>query len=123
MTTGRKLAALLVALGLVAVSVLVAAASAQTKTTTITIESWRSDDASIWNSNNRWLTIHGTTKEVVLDVDGPSQETSAMNGIRMGAEATTKINRKDFGVNGAPGVVGDDINITIDVELIQPQAK
>jgi raffinose/stachyose/melibiose transport system substrate-binding protein len=50
MSTGRKLAALLVALGLVVVSVLVAAASAQTKTTTITIESWRSDDASIWNS-------------------------------------------------------------------------
>jgi raffinose/stachyose/melibiose transport system substrate-binding protein len=48
MSTGRKLAALLVALGLVAVG-LVAAASAQTKTTTITIESWRSDDASIWN--------------------------------------------------------------------------
>jgi raffinose/stachyose/melibiose transport system substrate-binding protein len=49
MTTGRKLAALLVALALVAVG-LVAAAGAQTKSTTITIESWRSDDASIWTS-------------------------------------------------------------------------
>ena len=66
------------------------------------------------------LTIHGTTKEVVLDVDGPSQETSAMNGIRMGAEATTKINRKDFGVNGASGAVGDDIQITLDVEMTRP---
>jgi hypothetical protein len=26
-------------------------------------------------------------------------------------------------VSGAPGVVGDEITITIDVELIQPQAK
>ena len=50
MSTGRKLVALLVALGLVAVSILVAAASAQTKTTTLTIESWRNDDPSIWNS-------------------------------------------------------------------------
>lgn len=63
------------------------------------------------------LTIHGVTKEVVLDVDGPSAPMSAMGGMRMGAEATTTINRKDFGVNGAPGVVGDDIQITLDVEM------
>ena len=66
------------------------------------------------------LTIHGTTKEVVLDVDGPSEPMSAMGGMRMGAEATTKINRKDFGVNGAPGMVGDEIQITLDVELTRP---
>lgn len=66
------------------------------------------------------LTIHGVTKEVVLDVDGPSAPTPAMGGIRMGAEATTKINRKDFGVNGAPSMVGDDIQITLDVEMTRP---
>lgn len=70
------------------------------------------------------LTIHGVTKEVVLDVDGPSAPIKDPWGNqRIGASASTKINRKDFGVNGASGVVGDDINITIDVELIQPQAK
>jgi polyisoprenoid-binding protein YceI len=70
------------------------------------------------------LTIHGVTKEVVLDVDGPSAPIKDPWGNqRIGASATTKINRQDFGVNGAPGVVGDDINITIDVELIQPKAK
>ena len=70
------------------------------------------------------LTIHGVTKEVVLDVDGPSAPIKDPWGNqRIGASANTKINRKDFGVNGAPGVVGDDINITIDVELIQPKAK
>lgn len=63
------------------------------------------------------LTIHGVTKEVVLDVDGPSPPVNAMGGLRMGAEATTKINRHDFGVNGAPSVVGDDIDIIIDVEI------
>jgi len=67
------------------------------------------------------LTIHGTTKEVTLDVDGPSAAIKDPWGNqRMGASATTKINRKDFGVNGASGVVSDDITITIDVELIQP---
>jgi polyisoprenoid-binding protein YceI len=70
------------------------------------------------------LTIHGTTKEVVLDVDGPSSPIKDPWGNqRIGASASTKINRKDFGVNGAPGVVGDEITITIDAELIQPQAK
>jgi polyisoprenoid-binding protein YceI len=69
------------------------------------------------------LTIHGVTKEVVLDVDGPSEPIKDQRGgTRTGASATTKINRKDFGVNGASGVVGDEITITIDVELIQPPA-
>jgi polyisoprenoid-binding protein YceI len=70
------------------------------------------------------LTIHGVTKEVVLDVDGPSAPIKDPWGNqRIGASAATKINRKDFGVNGASGVVGDEITITIDAELIQPPAK
>jgi polyisoprenoid-binding protein YceI len=70
------------------------------------------------------LTIHGVTKQVVLDVDGPSAAIKDPWGNqRIGASASTKITRQDFGVNGAPGVVGDEITITIDVELIQPQAK
>ena len=65
------------------------------------------------------LTIHGVTKEVVLNVDGPSKPVNAMGGTRMGAEATTKINRHDFGVNGAPGMVGDDVSIVLDVEMMK----
>lgn len=66
------------------------------------------------------LTIHGVTKEVVLDVDGPSAPMTAMGGMRMGAEATTRVNRNDFGVSGAPGAVGNDIQIVIDVEVTHP---
>ena len=77
------------------------------------------------------LTIHGTTKEVVLDVDGltaPAKD--PWGNQRIAASATTKINRQDYGVkwnakldNGGV-VVGDDVNITIDVEMIQkPAAK
>ena len=70
------------------------------------------------------LTIHGVTKEVMLDVDGPTAAIKDPWGNqRIGASASTKINRKDFGVNGLPGVVGDEITITIDAELIQPPAK
>jgi polyisoprenoid-binding protein YceI len=66
------------------------------------------------------LTIHGVTKEVVLDVDGPSAPLKDARGQRIGASATTKVNRRDFGVNGAPAMAGDEITITIDAELTQP---
>jgi len=70
------------------------------------------------------ITIHGVTKEAVLDVEGPSDAMKDPWGnMRMGASATTKINRKDFGVNGATGVVGDEITITLDIEMIRPVAK
>jgi polyisoprenoid-binding protein YceI len=71
------------------------------------------------------LTIRGVTKEVVLDVDGPSApiKDPMGKGQRMGASATTKVNRQDFGVSAMPGMVGDEITITIDAELVQPPAK
>jgi polyisoprenoid-binding protein YceI len=70
------------------------------------------------------LTLHGTTKEVVLDVDGPSAAIKDPWGNqRIGASATTKISRKDFGVTADAGMIGDDLTITIDTELIQPHAK
>jgi polyisoprenoid-binding protein YceI len=75
------------------------------------------------------LTIHGTTKEAVLDVDGPTPPVKDPWGnLRAAATATTKINRQDFGVkwnatmdNGGV-VVGDDVSITIDVEMVQKAA-
>ncbi|MFZ0419263.1 MAG: YceI family protein [Candidatus Sulfotelmatobacter sp.] len=72
------------------------------------------------------LSIHGITKEVVLDVDGlaaPIKDPMGKDRMRMGASATTKINRNDFGVSGLPGLVGDDITITLDVEMVKPATK
>ena len=69
------------------------------------------------------LTIHGVTKEVVLDVDGPTAPIKDPKGnLHMGASATTTVNRKDFRVNGAGAAVGDDVPITIDMELVRPAA-
>jgi polyisoprenoid-binding protein YceI len=75
------------------------------------------------------LTIHGVTKQVVLDVEGPTAPVKDPWGNqRAAANATTKINRQDFGVkwnakmdNGG-WVVGDDVAITIDVEMVQKGA-
>jgi polyisoprenoid-binding protein YceI len=69
------------------------------------------------------LTIHGVTKEVALDVDGPTQPFQDPRGnLHMGASAGTKINRKDFGVSGSPAIVGDEVSIIIDVEVVKPGA-
>lgn len=66
------------------------------------------------------LTIHGVTKEVALDVDGPSAEVKDPRGrLHMGASASTKVNRQDFGVSGAGTMVGNDVPIVIDLELVR----
>lgn len=72
------------------------------------------------------LTIHGVTKRVVFDVEGPTPPAKDPWGnTRVGLEATTKINRKDFGLgwNAAletGGVlVGEEVAITLDVEFVK----
>jgi polyisoprenoid-binding protein YceI len=72
------------------------------------------------------LTLHGTTREVTLDVDGPTPEvTDPWGNARRGFSATTTINRKDFGVvwnntlKTGEAVVGDNVKIQIDIELVK----
>ncbi|HKM99835.1 MAG TPA: YceI family protein [Candidatus Binataceae bacterium] len=72
------------------------------------------------------LTLHGVTRPVTLDVEGPTPPIKDPFGkTRVGASATTKINRKDFGLTWnkaleAGGVlVGDEVSISIDVEAIK----
>ena len=69
------------------------------------------------------LTLHGVTKEVVLDVEGPTPVIKdPMGNTKAGAHATTKIDRKDFGLvwnktmDGGGLMLGDDVDVTIDVE-------
>ena len=67
------------------------------------------------------LTIRGVTKQVTLDVEGPSKAINdGMGHMRMGASGNATIDRTDFGVSGAPGTVGNTVTLTIDAELIQP---
>jgi polyisoprenoid-binding protein YceI len=70
------------------------------------------------------LTMHGTTKPVTLHAEKISEPVKDGKGnLHVGTSATAKINRKDFGVsfnkaldNGGV-MVGDDVNIVLDVEL------
>lgn len=72
------------------------------------------------------LTIKGVTKQIILDVEGPTDELKDLYGnLKIGLSATTKIKRKDFGLNWnaaleAGGVlVGDDVTITLDLQFIK----
>jgi polyisoprenoid-binding protein YceI len=69
------------------------------------------------------LTLAGVTKPVVLDATEPSapQKNPQGGGLLSGIEATTSIKRTDFGFAAKypSAVVGDDIQITIDVEMDQ----
>jgi polyisoprenoid-binding protein YceI len=67
------------------------------------------------------LTMHGVTKEVTLDVTGPSKIIKGGKGeSRVAASATTKISRQDFGIVGGAGVASDIVSITIDIEAMLP---
>ena len=74
------------------------------------------------------LTIRDVTREVVLKVEGPSAPIRDPQGNRrVGANATTTINRKDFGILynraiEAGGVVGDEVRINLEVEAIEKKS-
>ena len=72
------------------------------------------------------ITIHGVTKPVTFAVEGPTPPgKDPWGNTRIGLSATTKINRKDFGLNWNAALetggflVGEDVQITLDVQFIK----
>ena len=72
------------------------------------------------------LTIRGVTREVTVDIEGPTPEVKdPWGGLRRGATGTAKINRKDFGLTWSKMldsgglVVGDDVDIYVEIELVK----
>lgn len=72
------------------------------------------------------LTMHGVTKPVVFEVEGPTAPgKDPWGNTKIGLSATTKVNRKEFGLtwNSAletGGVlVGEDVTITLDLQLVK----
>lgn len=72
------------------------------------------------------LTIHGVTNQVTLNVDGPTEEMKDPWGnLKIGASASTKIKRKDFGLNWNAALeaggflVGDEVTISLDVQFVK----
>jgi len=72
------------------------------------------------------LTIHGVTREVVFEVEGPTAAAKDPWGnTRMGLSANAKISRKDYGLTWnatleTGGIlVGDEVTITLDLQFVK----
>ena len=72
------------------------------------------------------LTLHGQTRQQIFVVEGPSAPgKDPWGNTRIGLSATTKINRKDYGLSWNAALetggilVGDDVNITIEAQFIK----
>ena len=72
------------------------------------------------------LTIHGVTQKVTFGVEGPTPPgKDPWGNTRVGFSATTKINRKDFGLTWNAALetggilVGDEVTITLEVEAVR----
>jgi polyisoprenoid-binding protein YceI len=69
------------------------------------------------------LTLHGVTRPVVLDVEGPSTPVEGMTDHKphSGFSASTTVSRTAFGIgNGFPSaLIGDEIKLTIEVEIVK----
>lgn len=65
------------------------------------------------------LTLHGVTKPVTLDVEGPTGPITGMDKKpHSGFSATTTLKRKDFGIgtNTPDNIISDEIKLTIDLD-------
>jgi polyisoprenoid-binding protein YceI len=72
------------------------------------------------------LTIHGVTRQVIFSVEGPTPPAKDPWGnTRVAVSATTKINRKDFGLGWNSALetggllVGEEVTITLDVQFVK----
>ena len=72
------------------------------------------------------LTIHGVTRTVVFAVEGPTAPArDPWGNTRIGVSATTRINRKDYGLTWNSALetggllVGDEVTITLDVQFVK----
>ena len=72
------------------------------------------------------LTIHGVSRKVTFDVEGPTTPgKDPWGNTRIGISATTKINRKDYGLTWNAALetggilVGEEVTITLDVQFVK----
>ncbi len=72
------------------------------------------------------LTLHGVTKSVTLDLEGPSKEQADPQGkVRRAFSATTSIHRQDYGLvwggnlPSGDAMVGNDIKVELNIEVIK----
>jgi polyisoprenoid-binding protein YceI len=92
----------------------------QFSTATFTSTSVTKNGNSLTVTGN--LSMHGVTKPVVLEVEGPSSPMPGMDHKpHSGFSASTTLKRTDFGIGSKfpPSIVGDEIKLTVDLEVVK----
>lgn len=85
---------------------------------------------SVTNNDGEWvingdLTINGTTKPVAFAAEFLGVDTDPWGGLRLGAEAKARIDRREFGVDfnipldGGKVLLGDKIDVTLAIEAVK----
>lgn len=75
---------------------------------------WKAGDGTNKMTGN--LTIHGVTKEVTFDLMGPTAPVNGVGALRRGISATTKIDRRDFGMT-FDETVGNEVAIDLEIDV------
>lgn len=75
---------------------------------------FKAADGSVKMMGN--LTIHGVTKQVTFDVVGPTAPITGVGALRRGISATTKIDRRDFGMT-FDDTVGNEVSIDLEIDV------
>jgi len=94
--------------------------TAQFPTATFTSTSVAKADKGLTVQGN--LTLHGVTKPVTLQVEGPMGPAPGMGGkTHAGFSATTTISRTAFGIGAKmpSAVVGDDVQLSIELDVVK----
>ncbi len=68
-----------------------------------------------------WLTLHGVSREVKLDVVFNALKRHPLPPFRRtaGFSATTTISRADFGIDAWPSLIGDEVVLRLEVEAVR----
>jgi polyisoprenoid-binding protein YceI len=86
----------------------------------IRVEPLAADHAAVYGT----LTLHGVSREIVLDVKFNAAKRHPLPPFRrtVGFSATTTISRKDFGIDAWPSVIGDTVELRIEAEATRNRA-
>jgi len=69
------------------------------------------------------FTMHGVTKRIVIPITSLGTAKGPMNDVRAGFEGSLTLNRGDYGIKTFPGVIGEEVGITLGVEAVKVEKK
>jgi polyisoprenoid-binding protein YceI len=68
------------------------------------------------------FTLHGVTKRITIPMSATGVITTPKD-TRAGFEGSLSLSRYDYGISYLPGVVGEDVSITLGIEAVKTDTK